>query len=118
MKTYCPDCGAASDHMGKKPNFCYSCGYSFSMSSLKNKEQGQEEENSPEEMKNIPDILGLDVEIDSADDYKKYKYGEVIGTLGSNNSTKSKDDFIHPKQTNEQILQSIKKESETLREKK
>jgi len=117
MKTYCPECGIASGHAGEKPNFCYSCGYSFSMSSSRNEQQ--KEEGPPEELKNIPNISKLEVEIDNTDDYKKYKLGEVVGTLNPDSLTKSEDDFIHPKrQTNEQVLQSIKKESETLREKK
>ena len=29
MKTYCPDCGQATEYVGKKPNFCQGCGFNF-----------------------------------------------------------------------------------------
>ena len=116
MKIYCPECGSASGYAGKKPNFCYSCGHSFSVASSEGEKQ---QEDLPEKIENIPNIAKLDVEIDTTDGYKKYKFGEVMGTLNPEALAESEDVFIHPeKRTNEQILQSIKKESKTLREKK
>ena len=132
MKTYCSTCGFANGYTGKKPNFCCSCGHKFSTAAeqeaideheklhqtqlAQSIEEGKWE---PTTAWQLPTIQKLDVEIDTTDGYKKYKFGEVIGTLNPDDRAESQDGFIHPeKQTNEQVLQSIEKESKTLREKK
>lgn len=75
MKTYCQDCGQATEYVGKKPNFCQACGYNFiTMSSAttvqKKKAERQEEdplepgeEDVREMHPSVYKMQGLDVSI-------------------------------------------------------
>ena len=83
MKTYCSKCGHPNPYAAKKPKFCNECGESFAISTSnsvsappRKKEPIviEEEEGLSEVIERVPDIHGLDVEIES---------GKIVGaTLG------------------------------------
>ena len=62
-------------------------------------------------------VTKLEVDIDVGTDNKPYKLGEVMGTL--NSEQQIEDDFISAEPpTKEEMLDSIREESKTLRGKK
>ena len=118
---YCPECGSGTQYSGKRPNFCHSCGHAFADASALEAQSPQnlpeessvEEERSPTSL----NVTKLEVNIDVGADNKSYKLGEVMGTLDSEQQTE--DNFVSAKPpTKEEILDSIREESKTLRGKK
>ena len=80
MKTYCSKCGHPNAYTTKKPKFCNECGESFAISTSKSTSTPphkkepiviEEEEGLSEVIEIIPDINGLEVEIES---------GKIVGT--------------------------------------
>ena len=121
MKMYCPECGAGTQYSGKQPNFCHSCGYAFANASAPETQSSQNlpEESSIEEKRSLTSlsVTKLEVDIDVGTDNKPYKLGEVMGTL--NSKQQIEDDFISADPpTKEEMLDSIREESKTLRGKK
>ena len=114
MKMYCSQCGTATQHGGKQPNFCHSCGHAFLDASVAEVHPLEDKETTKSTW--ALDMAKLDVNIET-DDTKSYKLGEVVGTLDPDVETS--DDFIPAETpTKEETLDSIKQESKTLREKK
>ena len=117
MKTFCPHCGNKMEYVGKKPNFCYSCGHAFAGAS----ESVAALEEEPEQIKPtqeqiIPNITKLDVEITQSTQ-NKFKFGEVVGTLNPDNI--GNDEFVSDgKPSPEQQMKDFQREAGTLREKK
>ena len=64
MKMYCSECGTRHEYAGKKPNFCTNCGYSFAGASKHNIPKQEEIEELEENVQEVPDISGLQVEIE------------------------------------------------------
>ena len=97
MKIYCPDCGSPNSYVSKKPNFCQNCGKPFGDSKASNPMPTPElspgirvqEENQIEELEfeEVPDIQGLDVEIESGK-IQGVQMGDVVGTVEANQQNK------------------------------
>lgn len=74
MKVYCQECGTLHEYSIKKPNFCQNCGKSFSLKAAavepqKNKpetEENDDDDDNDEEGSSIPQMDGLDVEIQTS----------------------------------------------------
>jgi hypothetical protein len=90
MKIYCPDCGSPNSYVSKKPNFCQNCGKSFGDSKastpmpkpelspgIRVREEDQIEELEFEE---VPEINGLDVEIESGR-IEGVQMGNIVGSV-------------------------------------
>jgi len=119
MKTYCPECGTGTQHGGKRPNFCHSCGYAFANASTLETQSPQnlQEEFSTEGKRSSISLSATKLEVNIETDNKSYKLGEVMGTLDSGSQTE--DDFISAEPpTKKETLDSIREESKTLRGKK
>ena len=93
MKIYCPSCGSANSYGSQKPNFCANCGEPFDTSKNTSRansapvpkkspplraEVDYEDDDYAEE--EVPDIQGLDVEIESGK-IQGLQLGEVAGTI-------------------------------------
>jgi len=116
MKTYCPQCGSATQYHGRKPNFCQSCGYAFAGASEITEDEQAQVESAPEKLETIPNIAKLDVEITESTQ-NVFKFGDVIGTMNPDHI--GNDGFIPDgKPSPEQQLKDFKREAGTLREKK
>ena len=83
MKIYCQKCGAKIEFSVKsKPKFCHGCGSSLSLgvnrsaSSIDQDSQDEEET----DVKVVPSISSLDVDIEVTNQYKTEKLGTVVGT--------------------------------------
>ena len=61
MKMYCSECGTPHEYAGKKPNFCINCG--FSLSGVDKSNAGEAKE-SKEIVEEIPEIDGLQIDIE------------------------------------------------------
>ena len=61
---YCSECGTPHEYAGKKPNFCINCGFSLSGADKPSMAKVEESEELDEIIEEIPDINGLEVDIE------------------------------------------------------
>lgn len=62
MKTFCPHCGNKMEYVGKKPNFCSSCGKPLSLSQQAEEPQEIEEIQQAEVIEEeVEDDINIDV---------------------------------------------------------
>ncbi len=88
MKTYCPDCGSATEYSLSKPKFCASCGKSFSLAAsapvkknFKPRTRTVEPQIEVEEEEfSIPDIDKLQVSIEASRFKNVSKIGDIMGS--------------------------------------
>jgi hypothetical protein len=91
MKIYCPHCGSPNSYASKKPNFCQNCGKPFGETkadtSMPTPQRSpgivaQEDHEADEDygIEEVPDINGLDVEIESGK-IQGIEMGNVVGTV-------------------------------------
>lgn len=92
MKTFCPHCGNKMEYVGKKPNFCSSCGKPLSLSQQAEEPQEIEEIQQAEviEEEELEDDINIDVnnlsisKLDFDCSYEK-KQPMNLGSLMRNN---------------------------------
>jgi|TARA_Y100000593_G_scaffold94174_1_gene192000 hypothetical protein len=120
MKKYCTECGYKIEYTAKQPNFCPSCGEGLNASARANKpaqtviEQQPEIEESQEEVANIPQLQGLDIEI-QPDVTKGVKLGQVFAEASENDDRPINDSYKPPRISKKKILDEFKREAGTLR---
>ena len=93
MKTFCPHCGNKMEYVGKKPNFCSSCGKPLSLSQQAEEPQEIEEIQQAEVIEEeIEDDINIDVnnlsisKLDFDCNYEK-KQPINLGALMQNNKS-------------------------------
>ena len=96
MKIYCTECGAPTEYVSKKPNFCSACGYSFiAKASLSPKQPDQNldedsEENDVKELDpRIYAMKGLEVDV-TVNKPRGITFGEMFPKLGRDGDEKQK----------------------------
>ena len=115
---YCSECGTPHEYVGKKPNFCTNCGFSFSglkKSSVANLEESEESEEIIEE---IPEIDGLQVEIEPyGNSGVKIEDAVAMGAQegGTPEKTKRQKGKRLTKKSREEFLNNWQKEAGTSR---
>ena len=93
MKTFCPHCGNKMEYVGKKPNFCSSCGKPLSLTQQAEEPQEIEEIQQAEVIEEeIEDDINIDVnnlsisKLDFDCNYEK-KQPINLGALIQNNKS-------------------------------
>jgi|TARA_R100000406_G_scaffold78519_1_gene59407 hypothetical protein len=93
MKTFCPHCGNKMEYVGKKPNFCSSCGKPLSLTQQAEEPQEIEEIQQAEVIEEeIEDDINIDVnnlsisKLDFDCNYEK-KQPINLGALMQNNKS-------------------------------
>ena len=93
MKTFCPHCGNKMEYVGKKPNFCSSCGKPLSLTQQAEEPQETEEIQQAEVIEEeIEDDINIDVnnlsisKLDFDCNYEK-KQPINLGALMQNNKS-------------------------------
>ena len=121
MKSFCPHCGTLTNYAGVKPKFCPSCGEALDSFSVKKKtEPAAEIEAEIEDVEedSVPNISELEVEIERYEIPK-----QTLGQVMENNKdvTPANKSNIKmpesPKISQDDFLESFKKEAGTLRRK-
>ena len=126
MKSYCPNCGAATEYSGPKPKFCSSCGNPFSaLAKKENKnykihEDVEIEDSEEEELENINfyNINKLDVEI-IQEQSNSVTLGQIMETSAETEGDIQMSDINQnpPQQNSEDFIQEFQQEAGTLRQK-
>jgi len=92
MKIYCQSCGSPVNYGSKKPSFCPDCGKKLSSETGGNKSQAPSPsaplsrmqqaiiEDEEHDVTSVPNINGLDVEIETAT-LNSIKIEDAVGTL-------------------------------------
>ena len=109
-KTYCQTCGAVNMYHLEKPNFCQKCGKGFSGAVA----EESDEENKESET-SIPQLDGLEVEIDTGRS-NTLEIGQLAGTNTSSNE-KIESYPRGKKQSKKEVQEEFRKEAGTLRKK-
>jgi len=116
---YCKKCGTPTEYTLSKPKFCAGCGISLSSVTDPTPEQPPTPRDIPRaeqdegEVDNVPDIQGLDMEIEGFHQHG-VKFGEALGTdPGSERFTSPKDGL--PEQTKEDFFKQFKKEAGSIK---
>jgi len=144
LKVYCTECGSPTSYTSAKPKFCSACGNAFdkvvvnknqsiikqeppkriipkveSKSNLEYEEHDDYDDNE-EDINYVPDINGLDCQIE-ASKKPKIKLGDVIGTAEKqNNEIKIKSKKLTKSQQkieNKKFMEEWKREAGSLRQK-
>jgi len=89
MKIYCQKCGTGIEYSYEKPNFCFKCGYSFSVVKVSAAKtvtpktqiitQEEDDAESVDALDTIKNMSHLDVELSAAPD-RKSKIKDIMGT--------------------------------------
>jgi len=128
-KVYCSECGNPTPHQQAKPKFCSSCGTSFGgvaapkvivknrpfQKTVNHSNDGEGEETDDYEPGNLPNMDALAVDI-LPDSPNKESLASVMGTspdMPANTSLREAGDTL----SSEEIMNMIKAESSTLRQK-
>jgi len=123
---YCYQCGYGMSYAGAPPNFCMKCGTKMGdAKAATQKEPVTEEqqevvnviEEESEDINTIPDLSGLDVEIDIQSN--SVTFGE-LAEAGNPPPSQGNDDFKSPrrkKKSKKQFLDDFRKEAGSLRRK-
>ena len=131
-KTYCKDCGGATEYSLKKPNFCNNCGNSFGKPrpvGSKGARGVRGKISSPppvleedEEITTIPQLDELEVEISSIGRAKGIKLEDLWRSVDTENpdlsgptTIISNDEMGGAEQTREQFMEEFRAEAGTLR---
>ena len=126
MKAYCMSCGSLLEFpAGKKPNFCFSCGANTATGKIAPKKtvakspQPKEEVNFDEEEElSVPDISGLDFDIQGSLKVSKSSIGDIMSVSDGNENPhvpteiKAKSKRVSKKK----FMEQFKKEAGSLRE--
>ena len=125
MKSFCPHCGTLINYVGKKPNFCSSCGQSLNTMVAQTKEapsnieiEADIETEEESEDVYIPNLNKLEVDVEV------YSNKQTLCTvLESSSNSKDGgvvDDFVEPKPkatSQSDFLKDFQNEAGTLRRK-
>tara|TARA_Y100001938_G_scaffold44318_1_gene61504 strand:- start:984 stop:1346 length:363 start_codon:yes stop_codon:yes gene_type:complete len=118
MKSFCPHCGTLINYVGKKPNFCSSCGQSLNSMIAEKIEPAKpviaevEEVEDEGEISHVPNVNKLDVEI-STQQAPAQTLGNVMQAYQDvePNSLHKEAPRQSNKTTQEQFLQEWKNEA-------
>lgn len=97
MKIFCPQCGFKNEYVGKKPNFCSSCGSSLNSldkqeNSAKIEEQAVaneeilDDEDYEDEYVEIPNIDSLKFDLYKGESHKRQTLGSLLNNPNNNSS--------------------------------
>ena len=126
-KLYCQSCGSGTPYSLEKPNFCGKCGLSFGSADEQHQNcpkghkgtpgvKGipyEKEEDYHDDVKVVPQIDGLDIEIELPKTNKGTKLEHLMGT---SDGTAQDLPFATEHLSEEQVLNDLKREGGTLRE--
>lgn len=131
MKTYCTECGQATEYISNSPKFCQSCGTAFNLLTReKNKQSAlaskslprriemddEDEDGSDEEAVKVPNISKLDVEIQT-DKRFGISLKDVLAQAHSSLPENYPPEDSPPPISQGEFLTQFKKEAGTLRNK-
>jgi uncharacterized Zn finger protein (UPF0148 family) len=122
MKSFCPHCGTLINYVGKKPNFCSSCGQSLNTMVAQTKEtssnieiEAEFEEEEQIEAEPLPNLNKLEIDIQVYSN--KQTLGSVMQSSSQSEANSSVDDFKAPNQSQQDFLKQFQKEAGTQRQK-
>tara|TARA_Y100000593_G_scaffold54109_1_gene101226 strand:+ start:2702 stop:3106 length:405 start_codon:yes stop_codon:yes gene_type:complete len=127
MKIYCKKCGAPTEYISAKPKFCATCGEPLSavasqIQSIDQRPQKVEKprkdqitafeiQEEPAETESIPNMQGLDVDIETGK-VQGVQFGDVLGSAeGSERFNREPDQQMSP----EQFARDFKREAGSIR---
>ena len=116
MKMYCSECGTPHGYVGKKPNFCTNCGFSFAGMEKPSTARVEEVEEDQDNIEEIPNISGLEVEIEPYQN-NSIKLGEAVDynqTQASQPTARNKGKRL-TKKAEKEFLNNWQKEAGTSR---
>ena len=93
-KIYCQSCGKANTYNDSKPNFCFSCGFSFNKKITIAKKEEMEIEDDEEDEGESQDFSKISVSFDISTEKPKVSLGGIINTASKGDIM---DDRIPPK---------------------
>lgn len=115
MKSFCPHCGTLINYVGKKPNFCSSCGQNLNSMVAEKIEPAEPviaEVEDEEEISHVPNVNKLDVDIGFK--APAQTLGNVMQTYQDVEPSSIHKESLRPKSPNttqEQFLQEWKNEA-------
>jgi len=125
MKSFCPHCGTLINYVGKKPNFCSSCGQSLNSMVAQTKEtpsnieiEAEFEEEEQIETEPLPNLNKLEIDIQVYSN--KQTLGSVMQSSSQSEANSPVDDFKAPQapnQSQQDFLKQFQKEAGTQRQK-
>jgi len=120
MKVYCTNCGSGTEYSLKKPQFCSSCGDSFSQLSASSPRRVfkaapapvsapeiDDEEEYEEEY--VPSLNGLQFELDASKTFSSVPIDQLAGTNDGDRDTYRRE--VDPSYSKESVVNDLQREA-------